>query len=267
MSKYTTQVRFICESKAGISESAGAKKVNEILNSSWNKIFTTDTPFFDEAYRPVICKKILKHYYLREICSETAGIWELWMNTRLEELMPYYNGLYKSVLLEFDPFKDVDLKRTHNRKNDSTTEEITNTDRTASGSKDSTTSDTTHRTGEANNHSMKWDLYNDTPQGGISGIRDENYLTNARNVTDDGSGDSTEDVKSDGTLKDAYTDTENTTGDSNATINSTEDYVESVIGKQGTTSYSDLLLKFRETLINIDLLLINEFQDLFFGLW
>ena len=119
MSKYTTEVRFICESKAGLSESAGCDNVDDIVSKSWNKIFTSKAVFFDEEYRSVLCQKILKHYYLREIGCETVGIWKLWMNTRLEEIMPFYNQLYKSALIEFNPLHDVDLKRTHNRKIDS----------------------------------------------------------------------------------------------------------------------------------------------------
>ena len=33
------------------------------------------------------------------------------------------------------------------------------------------------------------------------------------------------------------------------------------------TSASDLLLKFRETFLNIDMLVINDLEDLFFQLW
>ena len=80
MSKYTTEVRFICESKSGLSESKGFGSVDEVLNGSWDKIFTSKVSFFDEEYRGVLCKKILKHYYLREIGCETVGIWLLWMN-------------------------------------------------------------------------------------------------------------------------------------------------------------------------------------------
>ena len=100
MSKYTTEVRFICESNSGLAESKGCDNVNEVLEKSWNKIFTTNCAFFDEAYRSVLCKKILKHYYLREIGSETVGVWKLWMNTKLEEIMPYYNQLYESAKIE-----------------------------------------------------------------------------------------------------------------------------------------------------------------------
>lgn len=255
MSKYTTEVRFICESKAGFSESAGCDNVDDIVSKSWNKIFTSKAVFFDEEYRSVLCQKILKHYYLREIGSETVGIWKLWMNTRLEEIMPFYNQLYKSALIEFNPLYDVDLKRTHNRKIDSSKQDTGTSQSVSSG--EITVSGTS--SGSSNN--TKKDLYSDTPQGAITGLENENYLTNARKVTDTGS--TSNENSSTGTNKTTVNDDTSNTG----TSNSLEDYVEIVSGKQGSESYSSMLLKFRETFLNIDMQVIEEFSDLFMGLW
>ena len=112
MSKYTTEVRYICETH-GVG-----KNVDEIISSSAPKIFDFNFPIFDESYRSVLCCKILKHYYTREIAHETVGLWKLRLNTVLNEVMPYYNQLYKSELLQFNPLYDVDYKREGNRKSD-----------------------------------------------------------------------------------------------------------------------------------------------------
>lgn len=40
MSKYTTQVRFICETCANLTESSGFNDIEDILDKSWNKIFS-----------------------------------------------------------------------------------------------------------------------------------------------------------------------------------------------------------------------------------
>lgn len=255
MSKYTTEVRFICESKAGLSESAGSDNVDDIISKSWDKIFTSKAVFFDESYRPLLCQKILKHYYLREIGSETVGIWKLWLNTRLEEIMPFYNQLYKSALIEFNPLYDVDLKRTHNRKIDSSKQDTGTSQSVSSGEINASVTSS----GSSNN--TKKDLYSDTPQGAITGLENENYLTNARKVTDTGS--TSNENSSTGTNKTTVNDDTSNTG----TANSLEDYVENVIGKQGSESYSSMLLKFRETFLNIDMQVIEEFSDLFMGLW
>ena len=227
MSKYTTEVRFICEQKAGLTESVGFEQIDSVIAKSWDKIFTTKCSFFDEKYRSVLCAKILKHYYTREIGMETAGLWMLWMNRRMEEIMPYYNQLYRSAQLEFNPFHDVDYYREGNRKNDGTSR--------TNGSNTSAQNNTTR------------DLYSETPQGALYGVESETYLTDARKITENNNA--------------------TTNYNDNNTTNTTEDYLEHVYGKMGTINYSKLLNEYRTTLLNIDMQIIEEFSDLFMGLW
>lgn len=279
MSKYTTEVRFICESKSGLEESKGASSVDEVIANSWSKIFTSKVPFFDEAYRSVLCQKILKHYYLREIGAETVGIWMLWMNTRLEEIMPYYNQLYESTKIDFNPMHDVNLTRNHERnvkgtsKEDGTRTDNTTGKRTLTGNRntDSTGSGTRNTTSDSDE--TKRDLYSDTPQGAITGLENENYLTNARKITDNVNGTGNEETKTTEKTGTDYSETEDTTSkvdgvtSNTESSNTSEDYLETIVGKQGTESFSSLLNKFRETFLNIDMQVIEEFSDLFFGLW
>ena len=311
MSKYTTEVRFICESKSGLENSSGADNVDEVIAGAWNKIFTSKAPFFDESYRSVLCQKILKHYYLREICCETVGIWKLWMNERLETIMPYYNQLYESELIKFEPLNDVNLTRKHDRTVDGTeerngetsdtangTREITNNGtknttnngtREVAGTNDTKETGTSDTTTSAESNETKRDLYSDTPQSAITGLENENYLTNARkisdNVTNSGSEDTgtTRNIDNDYTENDTTNNTENTTTNNTenmttndtktgtntvtGTSNTTEDYLETLIGKQGSGTYSKMLMEFRDTFLNIDMMVIDEFKDLFFGLW
>ena len=311
MSKYTTEVRYICERKSGLENSTGADNIDSIIARSWDKIFTREAPFFDESYRSVLCQKILKHYYLREICCETVGIWTFWMNERLETIMPYYNQLYKSELIKFEPLNDVNLTRSHNRTVDGTEEQNGETSDTANDTREitskgtkNTTDDSTRKvtgtngtketgtsvtTSSAESNDTKKDLYSDTPQGAITGLENENYLTNARKITDNVTSSASEDTNDTRNIDNDYTEdgttknTENTTTNNTenmtnnatkkgtnkmtGTSNTTEDYLETLVGKQGSASYSKMLMEFRDTFLNIDMMVIDEFKDLFFGLW
>ena len=279
MSKYTTEVRFICESKSGLENSSGADNVDEVIEGAWDKIFTSKVTFFDESYRSVLCQKILKHYYLREICCETVGIWKLWMNERLETIMPYYNQLYESELIKFEPLNDVNLTRKHDRTVDGTeqrngeTSDTSNGTREVAGTNDTKETVTGKTTTSASSDETKRDLYSDTPQGAITGLENENYLTNARKITDGvtSSGnentDTTRNVGNDYTENETTNNTKNGTNKVTGTSNTTEDYLEILVGKQGSGTYSKMLMEFRDTFLNIDMMVINEFKDLFFGLW
>lgn len=112
MAKYTTEIRSICEHYAGLTESTGFEDVDEIIEKARNKIFQ-NYPIFNEEHRAELEHKILKHYYMREIGFETVGLFKLFLNERMAEIMPYYNKLYESETFEFDPFKNVDVWNTH----------------------------------------------------------------------------------------------------------------------------------------------------------
>lgn len=255
MSKYSTEVRFICEDFSGLNESAGFSDIDKIISKSWNKVFTTNVEFFDEKYRKVLCSKILKHYYTREIGCEVVGLWKLWMNTKLEEIMPYYNQMYKSALLEFNPFDEIDWTKEHTGSSDRKTETEHKIDTNRIG--DSNTSGKDHRT----NSGTDWDLYSDTPQGGLTGVRNETYLTNARKDTTERVSDGTESkvLHESGVV--------NESGKNKGTDNLIDNYFERYKGKQSSVSYSTRLLEFRKTFLNIDMMVIEEFSDLFMLLW
>lgn len=253
MSKYTTEVRFICENSAGLSESEGADNVDSILDKCWNKVFNFDFPIFDENYRQVLCRKILKHYYTREIAHETVGRWKLALNAKLNEIMPYYNQLYKSELLEFNPFYDVDLTRS--REGSGTSNKTSNNTETNSG----TSKNVSRESGTNNTDTLN--RFSDTPQNSMDtqGIADSVPLTTVTKVNEDNT---TTNESTDTLTRD-----DSKTGNGREDIINTDKYIEKVKGKQGTENYSSLLKKFRETFLNIDMMIIEDCSDCFFTLW
>lgn len=114
MSKYTTELRYICEVKAEETDSVGYDDVQSVIDNSWDKIFSFDFPIFDENYREPLCKKIIKHYYTREIAEETFGLWKLRLDSRMNEIMPYFNKLYNSELITIAPLVNYRVATTRN---------------------------------------------------------------------------------------------------------------------------------------------------------
>jgi hypothetical protein len=227
MSQYTTEVRFICEQASGLTESVGFTDVDEVIDKSWRVIFGTNFPIFDEEYREHLCKKILQHYYTREIAYETPSLWIFKLRVRMNEIMPYYNQMYKSAQLEFDPFKDFEYRVTHEGEDSST------------GSNEYSDSSN----GTTNNVNK----YSETPQNGLQGVMSGEYLTTAS--VDDNSSESS------------------STSNSESTASSTNKWNELLSGKRNGDSYSKLLQDYRNTFINVDLDIINSLSDLFFNLW
>lgn len=262
MSKYTTEVRFICETEAGYSENQGASNVDAVIEKSWSKIFG-DFPIYDEKYRKVLCCKILKHFYLREIASETAGIWKMWLTERMNMIMPYYNQLYESATLKFNPLYDVEFNTTHTLKDAGTNSSTLHGEdsNTRTDNLSSLRTDNLKHTDESN----QWNKFSDTPQGALTGVESGEFLTDARNITDKGNSSDSGTQKVDNTGTQANTGTSDT--NSTGTYSSLKDYTEHVQGKRGGASYAKMLMEYRDSMINIDQMVMNELKDLFFLLW
>lgn len=271
MAKYTTELRSICEVYAGYNEEQGYNNVNDVIEKALPKIFDFDFPIYDETYRTVLETKIVKHFYTREICCETAARWKLFLNERLNLIMPYYNQLYKSTLEKFNPFYDVDLTTDHVKDNGGNNSNEGHSEQTSVSSNN--TDDKYERNlnskTDGNDNTNAWQYYNDTPQGGINGIETNKYLTNATNNTNSNtSAENTALTGNDNRIT-------NTSNNGRSTANSntsgkytdTESYLEHVKGKSGGQSNSKLLLEYRSTFINIDNQIINNLNDLFFNLW
>ena len=250
MSKYTTEVRFICETASGLGESKGYTDIDTIITNAIPKIFNFTFPIFDENYRTVLEKKILKHFYTREICEETVGLWKLRLDTRLNEIMPYYNKLYESELIKFDPLYSDNLTRTRKTDFDSSRE--------TSNNGKTTSNNNTQGSGNGSTSNNGNDLYSDTPQGSIVGLDEGTYLTNARKTSDNSITTTTTSNTSSGSIDSSDNGLDN--------LNSTEEYLEKVNGWSGTSG-SELIIKYRETFLNIDVMILNELEDLFFQLW
>ena len=216
MSKYTTELRFICETFAGLSESTGFSNIEDVLDKSWDKVFnfTTDRPSEEQ------CKKILRHYYTREICAETVGRWQLFLQATCSEVMPKYNALYAAQIKEIDPFWNKHYSREGNTsdKTDSINKRTDNTVSATTGSHGTTTkntqtnnltrtdkltrtdnlkttsknTETRNLTGTGTSSGKDKRGQSDTPQGSLADIETGNYLTSGSVVTTTGNTSSTD---------------------------------------------------------------------------
>lgn len=273
MSKYTTELRYLIENNFDI----GLK----------------DYPIFDENYREPLNQKIINHYYFREIGFETAELFKRYLNNTMREIMPYYNQLFKSELLEFNPFYNVDKTVTSDKNNNSVSDFVgnisgkntqtadTENTQTNNGKQQTTTAATStgESVGNSTTTNKNKNVSSDTPQGflSINSIENETYASaaemgnaesinnskatsnNAENgITDQTTADETKATGNSKSNATTETDTANKT-----TSNDFENYISHVIGKSEGETYSEMLMKFRETFLNIDMMIIDELKTCF----
>ena len=227
MSKYTTQLRWVIEQAE--NDAHGTYEPGVYTEASYKKIGLSNYPIFDEKYRTQLNNKIIDHFYFREIGMETVANFAWFLRRKMNEIMSYYNQLYESVDLVTDPVNEINVDYTLGEE-----EHI-------SGTSDNTSNSSTN--------SEDTSVYSDTPmdfiENGLSAIKNGNYATNATYDTG---------------LTDSNTQA-NTESEQDRTRNEKRNE------KGHRQSQSDLLLKYRETFINIDMMIIEELETLFMGVW
>ena len=238
-------------------------------------------PIFDESYRQSLNDKIINHYYFHEIGFETPDRFNHYLSVRMNDIMPYYNQLYKSELLKIDPLYSTNLEKVinytgteSNLNNLSGNKTIANENNTTQTNDLTTTSDISNSsTGQHNSDSTLKKYENDTPQTPlqINQLNEDGfYLTkynqdgsigNDRSTTSE---ESISETSNTGTVTNAQTDN-GTITETKATTNTVTKNLEDSHSIKGNDNISqaELLMKYRDTFINIDLLIIGELENLF----
>ena len=201
--------------------------VNGVTKLTGGNIGIQYYPIFKEEYRDGLTGRIIDHFWNREIGMETISMFQLAMRRKMNEIMPLYNKLYNSELIAFDPLSTVNLSTINNMTSNLATD--SSSDSTNSSDNDSDSLATSY----------------DTPQTVLSGSKD--YATSAAGS------------ESHSNVIGSGQETANTNTDSTQMSDST------TTGYQG--SASQLLSAFRDTLLNIDLMVIQDLEELFMSVW
>lgn len=169
-------------------------------------------PIWNEDYRQTLNENFKRHFWFREIGFETPTLFDFYLLNTLNEIMPYYNQLFKSAEIEItDPLVNVDTWKKHDRKSWQQTDNTLDTSN-ESGSKSKSVSS--------------------SPPNGIvemSDIEEQVYADAA-------------------SLANGST-TSKTGSKANNVDNATLDYLEHFAGVQGV-SKAELLMKYRQSFIN-----------------
>lgn len=223
--RYTEVLDNLLRNEEAKHEIDLAMSTYPLYQTDENKTRTYGTSY-SVPTRAELNTKILNFYRFREIGQETFGRWLFELETALNEIMPRYNQLFYSADQDFNPIYNVDYKKT------------------TMGSQNANSSTTSSGTDSSTNEAYTKSVNSKTPQNslGISntGIDNVDYADDA----------------SWGKSSGGTTGTSNTTG--NSSSNGSTSSVETTKGNFGVVSAQDLIIKYRETILNIEQLIIND---------
>ena len=177
-----------------------------------------------------LARKIVNHYYMREIGQETIGLWKHYVKVTMDELMEEYLPLIYSSSIMYDPLVNVDYTETFSR-----TANVDNTGRSVS---------------DSTNSGDSFGITSDTPQGRVTKqlILAGEYAT------------ATSGTQTSSTINN----TTNTTSGSD----SEEEYTKHMKGNSGISATAQKMIEqYRDNIRAIDREIIEKLETLFMGLY
>ena len=91
-------------------------ELNDIVKSGL-KIFNFDYVFFDQTKKLTFEKMFIDHFLFSEIGFETVGRFQHYLKNKCNEVLPYYNLLFKTALYEYDVKNNYNLTETLTKTN------------------------------------------------------------------------------------------------------------------------------------------------------
>lgn len=287
MSKYTCQLREVCESYLNREQFAEYRDLKNIVREASPIIFapadqalTTGSlsgmyyGFWHFMFQRQLegdldmADRILLHFYTREICAESVGLWLTMLNKRVIMIAPKYQSWFNDfgTFYGFDfwkyknsLFRDVNIMETNSddyeghgterndKRIDSEISDAVDDDRTVNGS------DSRNR----NYHKG----YNDYPQSNLSGVNSYKSATEKGGNTESN------------TNTDIITHDESITGSGHKSDVGDYDlgYYYAKGGTRVTSGtkepYDKLVERYKKATVNLSDKIIHEFDDLFLNIY
>jgi hypothetical protein len=210
--------------------------------------YNTDTLLHLDTYpinpgfdRSLLNHKICEHYALREIGYETAEQFVFALGRKMNELMPYYNQLYKSAAVDYDMLSNYDLASSSS--NTGTSES------SAKAQSNGTQSATVDANSSSKQRSRQVD--SQTPDAVLSNTG--NYASSVSDV--DSTTDSTSHSQTDSSSADMQSQDFTHSAQTGAGNSTTK-------GRSGVSGAA-MISEYRAAILNIDMMIINDLGELF----
>lgn len=232
MASYTIELRRVCEiyGRDTVENWFKSYNIEDYLSPSQIETLTKAELWNKEK----LAKKIVDHYFMREIGFETPALFEHFAKVEMQEIMEYYLPLIYSTAIEFDPLVNVDYTETFEREIEGSAEN--------QGSSNSS----------SNNNSSGLSVNSDTPQGQISkqNILNGSYASNTTANENEGS------------ISDE------TSTQSSGSSNTLENYSKRIKGNSGVSATAQALIKqYRDIVKAYDKEIIDKLNYLFMGIY
>lgn len=128
----------------------------QVIENARPLLFDFEYPIFDESYKNVFETHFIRNFYIRQIGFDSYGLFKFQLETWLNIHMPYFNKLFESELINYDPLTNFKIDETDKRNIDRTQDDTKtsnksrNTEVEATINRDQTIAGTNNEAGTTN---------------------------------------------------------------------------------------------------------------------
>lgn len=236
MAKYTIELRRVCDyyTRREVENWFKSYNILDYLTVKQYKVIEESNMWTKDK----LAKKIVDHYFMREIGFETPALFKHYAIVTMQEIMEEKLPLIYSNAIEYNPLINVDYTETFQRK--------------AKGESSGQNKGTSNSS--SNNNASGLNFSNDTPQGQIDKqeILTGKYATNV-NASE---------------TESSINDKTKTSSEATSNNETNEEYTRHFTGNQGiSATYQAMIKQFRDNIVTIDKDIIKELNTLFMGLY
>lgn len=232
MAKYTIELRKVCDlyGREEVEKWFSSYNLNDFLTNEQIEVLTFEGIWSKEK----LAKKIVDHYFMREIGFETPYLFRHYALTTMNEIMEEYLLKIYTKFLKYDPLSSVDYIEEYTR-------EIEN-----SNSSNGSSHSTSQNSGES------FAIGNDTPQTNVT----------KQDIENGAYASSTAQTENENSIED------NTTNETSGNSNTLEKYTHTMKGDNGVIVTNEYLIReFRDLAKSFDLEIIEKLNTLFMGIY
>ena len=232
MAKYTIELRRVCDifTREEVENWFKNYELTDFLTSEQIEVINQAGLWNKDK----LARKIIDHYFMREIGFETPALFKHYAKVTMQELMEEKLPLIYSSSIQYDPLVNVDFTETFER----------NVEGSAENSGTSNSS--------SNSSSSSLGINNNTPQQRITKQNLESGVY-ASNVSQ---GDNNSEIE------------DETSTSNSGSSNTSEEYTKTMKGNSGVSATAQKMIEqYRQNIIAIDKQIIEDLNILFMGLY
>lgn len=264
MSKYTIELRKVCDiyTRKEVENWFKNYELSDYLLPDQEQLLKNSNIWNKDK----LAKKIVDHYYMREIGFETPALFKHYAKITMEEIMEEKLPILYTTAIKYDPLINVDFTETYERDTNGSENNKINGNSSNQGSSQTLNNGSSNSSSNSNSSGIS--VNSDTPQGQINKneILKGKYASNV--TANETNSQVTDNTQTNNTIDQQQNSSSTTNETFDGLSTNKEKSTRHQIGNSGALTTSQNLIKqFRDIIVAVDKDIIQDLNILFMNIY